>query len=182
MSEAETGVTALAYQPPTIEIAGKQYQLRRLGILDTLRLARILAAGVAGLGTEIGNLDKMDPQVLGMVLLAGAPFAEKQTLEFLASCIGEPWEALKDPERFPMGAEVQIIGALIEHEDVLSFFDRLRVAVKAPGLRSLFRTSSTSSKRGTGGQTETSSPSPTPGSSKPPKPQRVGKGKRDEKN
>lgn len=147
----DTGTAALTYEPPVIEIAGVEYRLRRLGIVDTLRLAKILAAGVAGLGREIGNLDTLDPKVLGMLILAGAPFAEQQVLEFLGGIIGVSGADMKDPERFPMGSEVQIIEKLVEHEDVRCFFDRLRGIVKAPGLRSLLQSSSTSSKAGTGG-------------------------------
>lgn len=178
--QRDTGTAALTYEPPVIEIAGVQYKLRRLGILDTLRLAKILAAGVAGLGKEIGSLDTLDPQVLGMLILAGAPFAERQVLEFLGSVIGVSWEDMRDPNRFPMGTEVQIIEALVEHEDVRAFFERLRVAVKAPGLRSLLRSSSTSSKADTAGVMEKSSPSPTPASSSASKPPRGGKGMRNE--
>ncbi len=176
----DVGTTALVYEPPVIEIAGREYKLRRLGIVDTLRLAKILAAGVAGLGHEIGNLDTLDPQVLGMLILAGAPFAEQQVLDFLGGIIGVSVADMRDPERFPMGSELQIIEKLVEHEDVRAFLQRLRGLTKVPALRSLLQTSSTSSSPGTGGQTETSSPSPTPDSSRPSKQPRGGKEKKGE--
>lgn len=176
----DVGTTALVYEPPVIEIAGREYKLRRLGIVDTLRLAKILAAGVAGLGREIGSLDTLDPQVLGMLILAGAPFAEQQVLEFLGGVIGVSASDLRDSDRFPMGSEIMIVEALIEHEDVKAFFEHLGRIVRAPGLRSALQTSSTSYSGGTGGQTPTSSPSPTRGTSRPSRSQPAGKGKKDE--
>jgi hypothetical protein len=177
----DTGTAALTYEPPSIEIAGVTYKLRRLGILDTLRLAKIVAAGVAGLGREVGSLDTLDPQVLGMLILAGAPFAERQVLEFLGSVIGVEPKDMADPNKFPMGSEVQIVEALVTHEDVRAFFDRLQAAMRAPGMRSLFQSKSTSSKADTAGQTERSSPSPTPATSSASGSQRAGKGKRSER-
>lgn len=165
----DKGNRPLTWEAPVVEIAGEEYTMRRLGIIDTLRLAQIVTAGMAGLGQELHNVDTMDPAILALVLVAGATYAEKQTLTFLGGCIGLEGDELRDENRFPMGSELAIIEKLVEHEDVLAFFDRLRGLVKHPALaklkRPLSQTSSTSSSTATGGQTTKSSASPTPGSS-----------------
>lgn len=146
----------LLAEPPVITVAGREYPMRRLGVRDTFKLARILAAGAAGLGQQLERME-MTPENIGMLLIAGVPFAEKQAIEVLSSVIGVTPEEFSDPARFPMGSELEVIGGLIEHQDLKAFFRTFgRLIERAPGLASRSPTSSTASQDVTAGPTSKS--------------------------
>lgn len=116
---------------PTINIKGKEYRLRRLGVSDVFKLGRILAVGAAGMGKEIGKLE-LNPGVLAGLLIVSFPYAEDQCMEFIASIIGVKAEDLKDPQLFPVDSILDILKVLAEHEDVKAFFTKLTGLLKAP--------------------------------------------------
>jgi hypothetical protein len=148
-------VEAIVAEVPTVTIAGQTYKLRRLGIQDTFKLARIVAIGAAGLGGEVGN-QELSPELFASLFLIGFPYAEKQVFEFLGSILGVKPDELRDPQKFPMGSEVEIVNALIEHVDVKAFFSRVEALLKTPAFRALLKRTSTSSKNGMDGQTKKS--------------------------
>lgn len=135
----EKGGTTLLWEAPEITIQGRTYKLRRLGIRDTLKVAKILAAGVSTLGPDAGPLNEMTTDKMAYILLSAAPFAEKQTMEVLASVVGVTPEELDDPELFPMGSEIDILTALVQHEDMQAFFGRLRSVMKSGVLKKIAR-------------------------------------------
>jgi len=76
-----------------------------------------------------------------------------------------PWVPLsnegtiRDPNTFPLDAIVDLIEAVITHDDVIAFFDKFKRMAKGPALEKLIqglKGRSTGSKKGTGGRTKKS--------------------------
>lgn len=111
---------------PIVEIDGATYPLRRLGVRDTLTLAKIIAIGARALGGNMSNEEFSNPDTLRQVLLAGLMAAETTVLDLMASLIGVTTKDLLDPERFPMSTPFVIAEALIEHQDLKAFFAHVR--------------------------------------------------------
>ncbi|MCE5190918.1 MAG: hypothetical protein LLG08_04045 [Actinomycetia bacterium] len=139
----------LTWTPPSVEINGKAYQLRRLGIMDVLALGRIYASCQARQALQIHTLfkgEEVSVNMLGATLIGALPFEGDAIIKFLSSLIGVEAEDFKDPNKFPLGAELAIIGKLIEHEDVLAFFERVREIARSPAFARL----TSSQKKSTG--------------------------------
>lgn len=136
---------------PIVKIKGKEYKMRRLGIADTFKLARIIGIGAAGIGKEIVNLD-MTPETAIGLLIVGFPFAAEQILDLFADLLGVTKEEIRNPDLFPMGSEVTIIKALAEHLDAKAFFIKLAELMEVPALKGFLKKTSTLSKKGTSGQ------------------------------
>lgn len=167
----EKGPTPLTWEAPEIEIEGRKYKLRRLGLLDIQRLARIYAGMSAYVDrAALANIDKMTPEMIGTFIIDAMAHAFDEIIDFLASVIGiapgksngSPEEnrgTIRDPNVFPLGSEVKVIEALIAHEDVVTFFERAKALASSPALKKLMKRSSepsTESKKGTGGRTKKS--------------------------
>jgi len=66
---------------------------------------------------------------------------------------------IRDPETFPLDALVDVIEAVIEHDDVIAFFDKFVRMMKGPALKKLVKhlnVPSTASKKDTAGRTNKS--------------------------
>ena len=113
------GDSPLLDEAPTVTIAGREYQLRRLGVRDTFAVARIVAVGAAALNRPLG--DDLDPGAIGQLLLSGFMAAEETTIKLLASVIGV---TVKDLEAMPMEAPLDIAAALAEHQDLKAFLSQ----------------------------------------------------------
>ena len=146
--EESSEIEPLLADTPTVVINEKEYKLRRLGVGDTFKLARVISVGAAGMGKEIGSIE-MNPEVVAGLLLAGFPYAERPMMELLASIVGVKYEDIKDPEKFPMGSEIAIITALTEHVDVKAFFEKLTGLLKTPAIKGFWKRISTLSKSDT---------------------------------
>ena len=146
-------VEPLIADTPTVTINGQEFKMRRMGVGDTFKLAKVISIGAAGMGAEIGNIE-MNPEVVAGLLLAGFPYAERQILELLAGIIGVRYEDMKDPEKFPMGSEIEIITKLMEHVDVKAFFTKATGLLKKPAVRGFLKSISTSSKQDIKSQTK----------------------------
>jgi hypothetical protein len=127
-------VEAFIGDNPVVVIKGKEYKIRRLGVADIFKLGRILAIGAAGLGKEIGKLE-LNAEVLAGLLIVSFPYAENQCMEFIASVVDVKVEDLKNPELFPVDSILDILKALVEHEDVKAFFTKLGSLLKKPILK-----------------------------------------------
>lgn len=149
----EKEIEPLIGDTPTIIIKGKEYKMRRLGIVDTFTLARIIGIGAAGIGKEIVNLE-LTPDVAIGLLIVGFPFASKEILDLFASLLGVEPEEIRDPNLFPMGSEVEIIKALADHIDVKAFFTKSAELMKMPASKEFLKRISTSSKKDMGGLTK----------------------------
>lgn len=122
LKEVTTGLEPIVGDNPAVEIEGKQYNIRRLGIADTFKLTRILSIGVSMMG---GSIESMNAKSAAMALFAAIPRAEKEIIDLLASLIGVKPEEIRDPDLFPMGSEIAIIEELVKHQDMQAFFTRL---------------------------------------------------------
>lgn len=132
-TDPTTGDNPILDNGPQIEINGDTYTVRRLGVKDTFTLARILAAGALAVGQERLIETGGTPDQLAQVLLAGVVAVENIAIDFLASVINVKRRDFENPELFPMGAEIQIIEALVTHVDVKSFFAHAQaLATKLP--------------------------------------------------
>lgn len=138
-----TGDGPIANTGPVIEIAGQEYTLRRLGIKDTFAVARIIAIGqMSSKQSVTTHFD--DPEMLTAILLAGVMGAEKVVMDLLASIVGVTTKDLEDPEKFPMGSELTIIEALVQHQDIKAFLARVgSLAKKLPEMQTRSRAAST---------------------------------------
>lgn len=123
------GEQALMAAPPIITVNGIEYKCRRLGMVDTLRIAKIIAIGAGAVGQNLAAVDLEDAAGLsGQViqwLVAGMPYAETQVLDLFASLLGVSGTDIRNPDKFPMGSELIIGEALSKHPDIHSFFANL---------------------------------------------------------
>jgi len=115
------GDSPILDEAPTVTIAGKTYQLRRLGVRDTFAIARIFAVGAAAMNRPLGNSAMSDPSALAPLLLSGLMAAEETTMKLLASVIDV---TVPELEKMPMEAPLEIVAALAEHQDLRAFFAR----------------------------------------------------------
>lgn len=129
LEEVTTGMKPIVGDTPTVEIEGRTYKLRRLGISDTFAIARILGVGVKQLGNlGIGSLNE---QAAVLAIIAAIPYAEDEILDLLADIVGVDGSDIRNPELFPLGSEIAIIEALSKHQDLQAFFTRLQGLMKA---------------------------------------------------
>lgn len=117
-----TGDAPITSSGPTVTINGQEYTLRRLGIKDTFAVARIIAVGAAAAQQPLTNAEMSSPEKLQPLLLSGFIAAENTAVELLANLIGVSVKDFTNPDLFPMGSELQIIEALVEHQDLRAFF------------------------------------------------------------
>jgi len=129
LKEVTTGMEPIVGVKPTVEIEGKTYTIRRLGIKDTFTIARILGVGVKQLGA-IG-VTALDAQSAVLAMLAAIPYAEDEILDLLADLVGVDGADIRNPELFPLGSEIAIIEALSKHQDLQAFFTRLQGLLKS---------------------------------------------------
>ena len=152
----------MMWEGPTLEIAGREYTVRRLGILDVMALGKIYASCQARQAFQLKTLfdgAEISVNMLGATLISAIPYEGEAICKFMASLVGVDVESFKDPNVFPLGSEIQIIDKLIEHEDVLAFLERVQGMAKNPALKKLTKRlngPSTASKKGTAGKTATS--------------------------
>jgi len=156
----------LTWTPPVVEINGKEYKVRRLGIMDVMALGKIYASCQARQALQVRALfggETLPQEALGALLIAAIPYEADAICKFLASVLLDGDERVThedfvDPGKFPLGSEVAVIEALIEHEDVTAFFDRVQRVMKSDALKNLMdsQNKSTESKGKRGGQTKKS--------------------------
>lgn len=146
-------VEPLIGNTPTVTIQGKEYKMRRIGIVDTFKLARIIGIGAAGLGKEVSSLDISAESAIGL-LIVGFPYASTDILELFASLLGVTEEEIKNPNLFPMGSEIEIIKALMGHIDVKAFFTKAVELMKMESSKEFLKKISTLSKKDINTQTK----------------------------
>jgi len=129
LEEVTTGMKPIVGDTPTVEIEGRTYKLRRLGISDTFAIARILGVGVKQLGNL--GLGSLNEQAAVLAIIAAIPYAEDEILDLLADIVGVDGSDIRNPELFPLGSEIAIIEALSKHQDLQAFFTRLQGLMKA---------------------------------------------------
>lgn len=149
----EKEIEPLIGDTPRITIKGKEYKMRRLGMVDTFKLARIMGIGAAGIGKEITSLEITAESAIGL-LIVGFPYAEDKILDLFSSLLGVSEEEIRDPDIFPIGSEIEIIKALTGHIDVKAFFTKLTGLLEMPTLKEFLKKTSTSSRKDIAGLTK----------------------------
>lgn len=149
----EKEIEPLIGDTPKVTIKGKEYKMRRMGMVDTFKLARIIGIGAAGIGKEITSLEMTAESAIGLLII-GFPFAEGKILDLFASLLGVSEEEIRNPDIFPIGSEIEIIKALVEHIDVKAFFTKLTGLLEMPILKEFLKKTSTSSRSGIAGLTK----------------------------
>jgi len=170
MTSKTTGAEPLLYRAPTIEIVGKEYTMRRLGIFHVTELARILTSTGGVLLRELGSTISNIKEIRELknfnvgswfeAIVTALPQVAEDIVGFLVSTL-KGWKGdMKDGDQFPLGTELEIIEKLLDSEDVVAFFARgLRLA-KSPSVKKIGAMfsgdKSTPSKKPMGGQTKKS--------------------------
>ena len=172
-------------EPPVLSVEGKEYPLRKLGLLDIERLSSIVRKVSRSIDVmALSSVEDLTPKAMIGFLIDFMPYASDEIIRFMASVIrlkpGMPFEdaeekllksksanpqdpnegTIRDPSVFPLGSEVKLIGLLSEHPDVLSFFTASRELANNPLLKKLkdrLGALSTESNTDTDGPTSTSS-------------------------
>ena len=177
----DKGAGALLKEPPVVTIAGKKYHLRRLGLIDIERMIGIVEKAVIVAGRQEIDVQTLDTNSGMRFLIDFMPYAFDEVIEFLAGVIGlksgypardaerkrkksktdkDPNEGtIRDPNVFPLGAELKLINALSEHQDVLNFFaegKKFKENKLVKKLRKTLSEPSTESSTDTDGATNTS--------------------------
>jgi len=106
----------------TVTIAGTEYTLRRLGLQDVFRVARILGGGMAVLGDTEGKYGGLQT---AQILVAAMTRNEKEVLDLAADLLSVDRAVLSDPDKFPMDSMIDIFMALSEHQDLKAFLARV---------------------------------------------------------
>ncbi|MDR9391959.1 MAG: hypothetical protein RI554_08010 [Trueperaceae bacterium] len=105
-----------------ITVAGTEYEMRRLGLRDVFRVARILGNGVAVLGD---GTNQYTPGQVVQVLIASMTRNETEVLALLADLLDVKIDDLQDPNKFPMESIIDVFEGLSEHQDLKSFLARI---------------------------------------------------------
>jgi len=123
------------WEAPQIEIAGEEYQLRRLGTRDLTKLWSVIGK-VAGhldlsiLEGDMENREALGRSVIEQVLNVG-PDAYDDVVKWLVDIVeGLDEEDIEDPSKFPIHAPFTILEALDEHEDFEKFFTKGQKAMQ----------------------------------------------------
>jgi len=126
-------VEPLISEVPSITVKGKEYKLRRLGVADAFKLARIMSIGAGSLGKQITDYGEViTSENFPAIVFASFLYEEVYVMNFLANMIGEKTEDFTNPKLFPIGTEMDIVYALAKHVDVLAFFGKLTGIMKKP--------------------------------------------------
>jgi hypothetical protein len=104
-----------------ITIEGKTYTIRRLSVIDVIKVASILGKVYKQSGGE-----NIQEQSFSFLLLSALPTMEKDIVEFLASVINVTTEEFA---QLPPESLIDIIEALAESEDLKRFFDKVKAVM-----------------------------------------------------
>lgn len=138
---------------PTIQIAGispdpqkypydeasgtTTYTMRHLSVRDTFALTEILATGARASGVDLKTLDisRLDDglqvaQMFGDLLFNALAYAEDELVNLMASLLGVNASSFADGQIMPMGSEITIIQALVQHPDAAALFKQLGNAIR----------------------------------------------------
>jgi len=177
------GPGVLLGEPPVLEdVAGENYPLRRLGLVDIERLSVIVRKVMRSVDAmQLTSVKSLNPMALAGFLIDFMPNAMDEIVRFMAGTIGLkpgiPFEdaekkmakkpdsnpnegTIRDPDVFPLGSEVRLLGLIGEHPDVLNFFSESKILKEhslVKKLKSQWDVLSTESNTDTDGQTNTSS-------------------------
>lgn len=135
LQEVTSGLETIVGDTPVVEIEGRTYTMRRLGIKDTFKVIRIIGIGVKEMAGVV-HFGQLDTQAMVMAMVAAIPYAEDEIMDLLASLINVGPLEIRDENLFPIGSEIAIIEALTKHQDLKAFFTQLqRLAESNPAIK-----------------------------------------------
>ena len=142
-----TGAGTLMLEPPVLDIEGKKYPLRKLGLVDIERILVIVKKVSKSVDAlKMTSFDEMTPQKGVQFFIDFMPYAMDEIVDFMGTVIGlnpgipfedaekkkksskadhpkDPNEGtMRDPNVFPLGSEVKLLLLLSEHPDVVNLF------------------------------------------------------------
>lgn len=126
-TKKQTETDPILAEAPTVTIAGIVYPIRKLGLPDVFRVARILGRGVSVLGDAGASLS---PGQIMQVLVASMTSNEQEVLALIGDLLGVEQKKLRDPDLFPMESIIDVLEALKEHQDLRAFLARLQKLVE----------------------------------------------------
>lgn len=149
------GIEAMTAEAPIVDIDGKQYQMKRLGIQETFRFGNLL---MDILFSSAGAITKdFDQTVVISLMVRALMEKEKELLDLFADLLGVSKKDIRNPDLFPMGSEIAIIHALVAHPDIGRFFTTFRAMLDDPRLTNMVgQMGSMLSSNATDGETATS--------------------------
>lgn len=117
---------AIHQEPPTLDIAGESYTLRRLGVRDVFTVGRIASRGAAIALQEGTDLSNVSGEQAMMLFTVGLPYAEEDGMKLVAGLLGVTVKQLDDPNVFPADTLLRVAEALRDHQDVTAFFESVQ--------------------------------------------------------
>ena len=107
---------------PTVLIAGRTYELRRLGLSDVFRVSRILGRGAS----MLADAGQFTVGQIVQVLIGSVTANEDEVLDLIADVLQVERAEVNDPNRFPMPCVIDIFEALARHQDLAGFLVRVQ--------------------------------------------------------
>lgn len=131
-------------EKPVATINGTRYTMRRLGIPDVFKFAKIFGPHIHTLADMLAKSDD-ETKAVGANMIATiitlVPELQEPLVGYVASVIGVETSALEDPEQFPLSSIDELFNAISTHPDLKSFLERLSPLVlggkKAPSTPTL---------------------------------------------
>ena len=122
------------WEAPKVEIADKEYQLRRLGIKDLHGLWSVTRDVADQLDLSIfeeeGEDEELGIELVSQVLNVG-PQAYEEIVKWLIGIVdGLEEEDIENPDKIPVHAPFTVLEALSEHEDFKQFFTKGKSAME----------------------------------------------------
>jgi len=121
-----------------IEINGKKYKLRRLGILDVFAFMEIIQKVMAKGNKELvgrikGAMAEQSEELVSAIIFHGFPACKEPILEWISDLIDVPKDDYINPEIFPIQSHLDILESIITHPDIEVFFMKLKEMAKEKG-------------------------------------------------
>lgn len=114
---------------PKVTINGVEREMRGLGWKDGMTILEICRdvyiRGTFDLQVRGQKWDWSNPNDLAGIVALGVAAGGDKAMRWVGSLVGLDYDAVCDPEQFPLGTEVDIVGALSEHPGMHSFFASL---------------------------------------------------------
>lgn len=107
----------LLKQGSKLTFDGTEYTMRRLGIRDVFKVAKIFAKMGSSVIGDLANANG-DADTMGFIILTAIPESEDLVIELLASLLDI---GVTDFDKLPLEALPQMITELVESEDLKSF-------------------------------------------------------------
>lgn len=120
----------LLTQKPTLEIEGKTYTFRRLGILDVRKVAGIVSRRLPQLAT-VGD----DTTGAGVAIVTIILEEIENLTPMICEIMGIPVEDFENPDIVPLADVPRIAQTLAEHPDIDAFVKNVQSLVASPAFQ-----------------------------------------------